>query len=237
MVIFLVSCAEKKEDIDYSKLDPEILFTEAESLYNQENYTESASKFMTISEEYPFSDTAVDSLFMALKSYYSALKFTDAEVVANEFIYLYPVSKKIEEVYYLKALIFYDQIKVVKLDQGNTLMAKEAIEEYLNRYPSGQYSNDLKLKMDLVTEHFAGKEMEVGRYYLTQNDYVAAINRFEIVVEKYQTTNHIEEALYRLTESYYALGITKEAKKYAAILGRNYPTSDWYLKAYNLLKS
>lgn len=237
VTLVMTACAEKKPEIDYSKLDPNLLFSEAKAEYDQQSYGNAAENFMKIYEEYPFSDIAQQALLMALKSNYAGLKFVDAETISNEFITLYPNSPNIEEVYYLRAVIYYDQIRVVRLDQANTVAAKEAIEEYLNRYPNGKFANDLNLKLDLVFEHFAGKEMEVGRYYLGQSDYIAAINRFKIVVEKYSRTSHVQEALYRLTECYYALGLVTEANEYASILGHNYPDNRWYQKAYNILKN
>jgi outer membrane protein assembly factor BamD len=134
------------------------------------------------------------------------------------------------------ALSYYNQIVDVRRDQSITVKAKRAFQDVLNRYPNGQYATDAKLKMDLVNSNLAGKEMEIGRYYLNKMEWVAAINRFKTVAQDYQTTPHVQEALYRLVEAYLSLGITKEARSAAAVLGHNYPQSKWYRAAYELLE-
>ena len=137
--------------------------------------------------------------------------------------------------FYLKAMSLYDQITDVGRDQSNTEQALTALQDVIQRFPNTAYARDASLKVDLTLDHLAGKEMTVGRYYLRQQDYIGAINRFRTVVERYQKTSQIAEALERLTEAYYALGVYNEAKTAAAVLGANYPGSPWYQDAYNLL--
>ena len=137
--------------------------------------------------------------------------------------------------YYLKGLCYYEQITDVGRDQKMTRLATESLNELVTRYPNSKYARDARLKLDLTHDHLAGKEMEVGRFYLERQQYLAALNRFKAVVKNYQTTTHIPEALYRLTEVYMILGLEQEARKAAAVLGHNYPGSQWYQDAYNLV--
>ena len=153
--------------------------------------------------------------------------------ISSRFI---PGSREVAYAFYLKAISLYEQIVDIGRDQGNTQAALVALQDVVQRFPDTEYARDATLKIDLTIDHIAGKEMSVGRYYLTRGDYIGAINRFRLVVEQYQTTNQITEALERLTEAYYALGLNSEAQTAAAVLGANYPGSVWYQSAYNILK-
>ena len=157
-------------------------------------------------------------------------------IAAERFVSLHPGHDDTAYAYYLLGLCYYEQISDVGRDQKMTVKALEAFESVVRRYPTSKYSRDAKLKMDLARDHLAGKEMEIGRTYQSLEFYIAAINRFRNVVEQYQTTSHVPEALYRLTESYLALGVTKEAEVAAAVLGHNFPGSDWYATSYALLR-
>src|SRR5262249_30468331 len=174
---------------------------------------------------------------MVAYSYYRGNKYTDAITALNHFIELHPGNKYAAYAYYLKALCYYEQIEDVRRDQKMTEQALAALNEVVNRYPTSAYARDARLKIDLTRDHLAGKEMDVGRYYEDRKLYLAAINRFRTVVEKYQTTSHTPEALERLTECYLALGVNEEAQTAAAVLGYNYPGSSWYQASYDLLKS
>jgi outer membrane protein assembly factor BamD len=176
-------------------------------------------------------------MLMSAFCYYQANKYTDAISTADQYISLHPGSKEVAYAFYLKAISLYEQIVDVGRDQSNTEAALVALQDVVQRFPDSEYARDATLKIDLTMDHLAGKEMEVGRYYLYQGDYIGAINRFRVVVEQYQRTSQIAEALERLTEAYYALGIDKEAQTAAAVLGANYPGSPWYQDAYSLLKS
>ena len=138
--------------------------------------------------------------------------------------------------YYLMGMCYYEQISDVGRDQEMTQRSQEAFDELIRRFPDSDYSQDAELKVDLIRDHLAGKEMEIGRYYQRREFWLASINRFQTVVEQYQTTTHVPEALHRLTESYLALGMTEEAQASAAVLGYNYPGNDWYQRSYALLQ-
>jgi outer membrane protein assembly factor BamD len=231
----LFACAEKAQ-LDLSGVPEGQIYQMAEKEYDSKNYVKAAELFRVVVDEYPFSATAAKAQIMEAYSYLLALRFVEAEVAIDEFLSLYPGNENTEWAYYLKALIYYDQILVVKLDQEFSAKAKLAIEEYLNRYPEGKYRNDLILKLDLVHEHLAGKEMLVARYYQQRADLVAAISRYQDVYRQFSNTSHIQEALYRLVECYKTMGIDLEAQKYASVLGHNYPESKWYKLSYELIK-
>jgi outer membrane protein assembly factor BamD len=154
--------------------------------------------------------------------------------VIEQFVRLNPGNKNIPYMYYLLALSYYEQIADVRRDQEMTEKALAALRDVSARFPDSDYARDAKLKLDLAFDHLAGKEMEIGRFYQKQGKYISAINRFKAVVQKYETTSHVTEALYRLTETYMALGVVDEAKRYAAVLGHNYPKSKWYSYAYRI---
>ncbi len=235
---FTFSCASKK--VTENKLDnltPEKLYNEGLDYVKKASYKKSITYFERINQEYPYSPLASKAQLMEAYAYYKTAKFEYAVAALDDYISLYPGEKNIEYVYYLKALCYYDQIVNVKLDQLGTEKAKEALAEVINRFPDSDYARDASFKMNLVLDHLAGKEMEVGRFYLKKSEIIAAINRFKTVVDKYQTTSQIEESLYRLVECYYLLGVEEEAKRYAIVLGNNYPDSIWYKHAYKLIKS
>jgi len=233
--LFLLACASK-EKLDLSGIAEGQIYQMAKTEYENKNYMQAAQLYRVVVDEYPFSTIAAKAQIMEAHSYFLALRFVEAEVAIEEFLSLYPGNENTEWAYYLKALIYYDQILIVKLDQEFSEKAKLSIDEYLNRYPEGKYTTDLILKLDLVNEHLAGKEMLIGRYYQQKADLVAAISRYQDVYKNYSTTSHIQEALFRLVECYQTLGISSEAQKYAAVLGHNYPDSKWYKYSYSLLQ-
>jgi len=173
---------------------------------------------------------------MSAFSYYSDGQYDDAILAVDRFIQLHPGNRDVAYAYYLKALSYYEQITDVGRDQRNTEQALLALNEVIRRFPDSGYARDSRLKLDLTRDHLAGKEMEVGRYYLNRSNYLAAINRFKTVIEDYQTTTHVPEALHRLSEAYTALGIEPEAQANAAVLGHNFPGSDWYIDSYELVE-
>jgi outer membrane protein assembly factor BamD len=162
-------------------------------------------------------------------------KYTPAIATLDRFIQLHPVHRDIAYIYYLRALCYYEQIADIQRDQKGTEQAMSALQEVVIRFPNSPYAGDARLKIDLCRDHMAGKEMEVGRYYERQHLYQAAIGRFQRVVDEYQTTAHVPEALDRIVEVYLALGLREQATRTAAVLGYNDPGSDWYLDAYNQL--
>jgi outer membrane protein assembly factor BamD len=172
---------------------------------------------------------------MAAYAHYRNDSYTEAVNTLDRFIELHPGNRDIAYAYYLKALCYYEQISDVRRDQKMTREARSALQEIVRRFPDTKYARDAQLKLDLTEDHLAGAEMAVGRYYLDNGHYLAAIKRFRTVVEEYQTTSHVPEALHRLVEAYLALGVTDEAQATAAVLGHNYPGSDWYADSYELL--
>lgn len=167
--------------------------------------------------------------------YYEANKYEEAINATDRFIKLHPGNKHVAYAYYLQSVCYYEQITDVGRDQDTTRKASEALREVMRRFPRSEYARDAKLKFDMTRDHLAGKEMAVGRFYQRDHKYVAAINRFNNVLEEFQTTTHTPEALHRLTETYLAMGVDDEAQAMAAVLGHNYPGSKWYKRSYDLL--
>ena len=200
-------------------------------------YRTAAESFDELERQHPYSQWATRAILMSAYAQYMRNSYDDAVLAAQRFITLHPGHKDAPYAYYLIAISYYEQIVDVKRDQSITEKALEALDEIGTRYPGTAYAQDAAAKALLARDHLAGKEMEVGRYYLKQNSLLAAINRFKTVVVKFQTTTHTPEALYRLTEAYYALGVMGEAQTAAAVLGHNYPSSEWYKDAYDLLQT
>lgn len=196
------------------------------------NYLFAAKLFDDVEREHPYSVWATKAQLMAGYAHYQASEYDEAIIAIDRFIQLHPGNRDIAYAHYLKALSYYEQISDVVRDQGTTENARTALNEVIRRFPNSRYARDAMLKLDLTQDHLAGKEMEVGRYYLTRAHYLAAINRFRRVIDNYQTTSHVPEALHRLVESYSALGIEDEARKAAAVLGHNFPGSEWYIDSY-----
>ncbi len=195
-----------------------------------------AEEFDEVERQHPYSIWATKAQLMAAYSYYLRQEHDDAILSLDRFIQLHPGNPDVAYAYYLKSLSYYEQISDVGRDQRTTQLALESLEEVSRRFPETSYARDARLKLDLTRDHLAGKEMEIGRFYLRRGHYLAAINRFKRVVEDYQTTTHVPEALHRIAESYTALGIEPEARKAAAVLGHNYPGSEWYVDSYAIVE-
>lgn len=215
---------------------PEVVYNNAMDSMDKKAYKTAIESFETLEREYPFSKWATRGQVMAAYAQYKQGKYDDVINTVDRFVKLHPGNEDVPYAYYLKALAYYEQIADVRRDQDVTLKAKEALKEVVARFPDSDYASDAQLKLDLVEDHLAGKELEIGRYYLQHGNTLAAINRYKIVVERFQTTSHIAEALHRLTEAYVILGVMSEAQRYAAVLGYNYPDSKWYQYSYDLLK-
>ncbi|AHJ62189.1 Lipoprotein, ComL family [Granulibacter bethesdensis] len=239
-------CGSSKDD-ELAKLDPAKM--SVEELYNtgvdamqDHRYTTAAQQFDAVQQYYPYSSWAANAQLMQGYSQYLEHKYMDAIGSLDRFIQLHPTHKDIAYAYYLRALSFYEQIADIQRDQKGTEDAMTALQEVVSRFPDSGYARDARLKIDLCRDHLAGKEMEIGRYYEREHLYAAAVNRFQTVVKEYQTTNHVPEALHRLTELYLLLGLRSDARRTAAVLGHNYPGSSWYqsswddLAAENLVK-
>jgi outer membrane protein assembly factor BamD len=229
----------------FNKDDDLIADTPADKLYNEglfllnnrQEYKEAAKKFDEVDRQNPYSDWARKALLMSAYSYYQAKEYTDCINSAQRYVTLHPGSPDAAYAQYLIGSSYYDQILDVSRDQARADKAINSLEEVVRKYPESEYATAAKKKVDMARDQLAGKEMEIGRFYMNKRDFIGAINRFKVVVTQYQTTRHVEEALERLTEAYVALGIIDEAQTAAAVLGHNFPDSRWYKDAYNLVKS
>ncbi len=217
------------------KLPVEQLYNEAKDELDSGSVKKAIEKFEEVERQYPYSEWAVRAQIMSAYASYRNEDYDAAIATLHHFVKLHPGNENTPYAFYLLALCYYEQISDVGRDQKMTQEAQRALEEVIKRYPDSEYARDAKLKLDLVADHLAGKEMEIGRYYLKRNEYLSAINRFKYVIDHYQTTSHTPEALHRLVESYLKLGVRDEAKKYTAVLGYNYPGSRWYRESYRLL--
>ena len=237
IVIPASGCARgnKSADTAYIARDVNSLYALAKDRMDKGRYEEAAKTFDEVERQHPYSVWARRAQLMSGFSYYMARKYPEAISSAQRFLTIHPGNKDAPYAHYLVAMSHYQQIEDVTRDQASTANAANAFGELMRRYPDSRYASDARLKLDLINDHLAGKEMEVGRFYQRSGKWLAATLRFRKVVEQYQTTNHTPEALERLVECYLALGIPQEAQKAAAVLGRNYPGSEWYHRAYKLV--
>jgi outer membrane protein assembly factor BamD len=215
----------------------------AEELYNQalaklqdKDFGGAAKKFEEVEKQYPYSQWQRKAILMLTFSHYQNGSYDDAIASAKRYIGRYSSGPEADYAYYLEAMSYYNQIPDISRDQDRAAKAAEAFNAIIEKFPKSDYAQDARVKLQVARDQLAGKEMLVGRYYLEQHNYAAAINRFREVLFKYQTTRHAEEALMRLTEAYLALGITNEAQTAAAVLGHNFPESQWYKDAFALLR-
>jgi len=234
----IAGCARNsaKSDLPYVARDVGTLYSTARKRLDQGRYKEAAILFDEVERQHPYSIWARRAQLMSAFSYYLNRDYTESIQSAQRFLSVHPGNRDAPYAYYLVALSYYEQIRDVTRDQKITLQALNALGELTRRYPNTRYASDARLKIDLVNDHLAGKEMEIGRFYETRGQWLAATLRFRTVVDKYQTTTHIPEALMRLTESYLSLGVPEEAQKATAVLGANYPGTDWYGHAYKLMQ-
>lgn len=224
-----------KDNLAFQEAPVEQLYNNALDQLRRRNWEEAAKAFDEVERQHPYSVWARRAILMSAYSYYEAAKYNQAILAADRFIQLHPGNKDAPYAYYLKAVSLYEQIVDVGRDQKKTEQATAALTELIRRFPQTEYARDARLKYDLTRDHLAGKEMNIGRYYLMRGQQIAAINRFRTVIEKYQTTSHVPEALHRLVEAYLSMGIVKEAQTAAAVLGYNYPGNEWYQDSYALL--
>ncbi|MBA4748808.1 MAG: outer membrane protein assembly factor BamD [Sphingopyxis sp.] len=223
-------------DQRYIARDVNTLYRAAQDRLDRGNYALAAGLFDEVERQHPYSPWARRAQLMSAFSYYMDREYTPSIESAQRFLSIHPGNKDAPYAYYLIALSYYEQISDITRDQKITDQARNALGEVIRRYPDTRYAADARLKLDLVNDHLAGKEMEIGRYYQRASSWLAASIRFREVADKFQTTGHTPEALYRLTECYLALGILSEAKKSAAVLGANYPGSKWYERAFDLMQ-
>ncbi|MDF1587504.1 outer membrane protein assembly factor BamD [Marinimicrococcus flavescens] len=232
--LLLAGCSGNDKS-DYVERPVDELYNEAQDLLVDGSARSAAEAFEEVERQHPYSQWATRAQIMAAYAYYEANEYDQAIGAAERFLDLHPGSEDAAYAQYLIGVSYYEQISDVRRDQAMTENALEAFTELVRRYPDTDYARDARLKIDLTRDHLAGKEMEIGRYYERKQEYVAAINRFREVIERYQTTTHVPEALHRLVESYLALGLREEARDAAAVLGYNFPGNVWYERSYALL--
>jgi outer membrane protein assembly factor BamD len=215
----------------------DVLYNQGLANLNAGRLTEASRKFDAVDRQHPYSEWARKSMVMGAFANYRQGKYDEAINSAKRYVSLYPSSEDAAYAQYIVGLSYFRQIRDVTQDQKESRRAIEAMEEVVQRWPESEYVDDAREKVRFARDQLAGKEMQIGRYYLERREYIAAVKRFRYVVENYSNTRHVEEALARLTESYYAMGLTSEAQTAAAVLGQNYPDSQWYRDSYTLLQT
>ena len=226
----------KNRDTAYVARDVDTLYQAAKDRLDRGDIKEAAALFDEVERQHPYSPWARRAQLMSSFSYYVAREYSKSIQSAQRFLSIHPGNRDAAYAYYLVALNYYEQISDVTRDQKVTQQAQSALNELIRRYPNSRFASDARLKLDLVNDHLAGKEMTIGRSYQRSGKWLASTVRFRTVIDTYQTTSHTPEALYRLVESYLSLGIPAEAQKVAAVLGANYPGDEWYARAYELMQ-
>ena len=238
LVMGLSACSgghKDKEAVSVESATVETLYERASKAMDDGRYVEATKYYEEVERQHPYSKWSTRAQLMAAYSSYLDQRYDEAVAALDRYIQLHPGAQDVDYAYYLKAMSFYEQISDVRRDQEMTIQAIKSLNTLIRRFPNSEYSRDASLKRDLTLDHLAGKEMEIGRYYLNRGYTNAAINRFRTVVASFQTTSHVAEALHRLVEAYMTLGLKQEAYKVAAVLGHNYPGSKWYERSYKLL--
>ncbi len=238
LVLSLSACASwrnRNNDTPIEEMEAQPIFQQAEAEMEAGNPDDAAALFLEVERLHPYSEWARRALIMATYAYHQDRDYENSRATAQRFLDFYPADEDAAYAQYLLALSYYDQIDQVGRDQGLTYQALQALRVVIERYPDSEYAASAILKFDLAFDHLASKEMEIGRYYLRRENYTAAINRFRVVVEQFQTTSHTPEALLRLVEAYLALGLPNEAQTAGAILGHNFQASPFYDDAFRLL--
>ncbi|WP_294389754.1 outer membrane protein assembly factor BamD [uncultured Sphingomonas sp.] len=221
----------------YVARDVDTLYNAAKDQLDRRNYKVAAALFDEVERQHPYSPWARRAQLMSAFSHYLARSYPDSIQSAQRFLAIHPGNKDAPYALYLIAVDYYEQIGDVNRDQKISQQALDAMGELIRRYPDSSFAADARLKVDLINDHLAGKEMQIGRFYQRRNDWLASVIRFRRVIDNYQTTSHVPEALMRLVESYLELGVQDEARKTAAVLGANYPGTDWYEHAYQLIQN
>lgn len=226
-----------KEETIYPDVPAEQRYNEGLTLMQKNEYNEAITRFEDVDRQHPYSEWARKALLMVAYINYTQGSYEECIGAARRYLALHPGSEDAAYAQYLVAASYFDQIPDISRDQQRTQRAMDSLEEVIRKFPNTEYAVSAKKKLEVARDQLAGKEMMIGRYYLEQRNYAGAINRFKVVVTRYQTTRHVEEALYRLTEAYMALGVMSEAQTSAAVLGYNFPDSSWYKDAYKLVQS
>jgi outer membrane protein assembly factor BamD len=230
--------ASPKTSSDLAKDEPaEVLFNDGLARLQSRNYEGAARKFSEVDKQYPYTSWSKRSLLLVAFSNYENRSYEDAISGAKRYVQLYPADKDAAYAQYLVGMSYFNQMPDITRDQERSQRALLAMDELINKYPQSEYVPDARQRVSIARDQLAGKEMDIGRYYLNQRNYPGSVNRFREVIVRYQTTRHAEEALMRLTEAYMAMGVVPEAQTAAAVLGHNYPDSQWYKDAFKLLES
>ena len=230
------ACSSDEEEVEYQEAPVENLYNSAMDSLEVGNYGAATQQFDEVERQHPYSPWATKAQIMAAYAYYQADQYDEAVAALERFIQLHPANPDVPYAHYLIGLSYYERISDPARDQEMTQQARRVFSELITRYPDSEFARDARVKLDLANDHLAAKEMVVGRYYLNQRHYLAAINRFKGVIQFYQTTTHTPEALHRMVEAYRALGLDDEAQKVAAVLGYNFPGSEWYIDSYALVE-
>ena len=228
IIILFTTIACNKDVAKKDDLSVTDLYHSAASNMKSGNLKQSLELFEKAEQEYPYSPWATRAKIMQIYCHYLLSDYESVTINADAFLKLHPAHQDADYVLYMKALSYYDRIPKITKDQEYAKNALELFEKLISTYSISEYAKDSRIKMDLIKDHLAGKEMDIGRYYLRQKNYIAALNRFQNVIKFYQTTSHTQESLYRMVEIFASLGISDEATKYATVLGANYPESTWY---------
>lgn len=237
LALALAGCAgkPKKDKLVYEERPVELLYATGADRMDKQQWNQAVNYFAEVERQHPYSEWSRRAILMTAFAHYQADSYAEAIADADRFISLYPGNQAAAYAHYLKAICYFEEIVDVGRDQAATGQALEALRDVVQRYPKSEYAADARLKIDMVNDQLAGKEMTIGRYYLRHGDTLAAVGRFRTVVDRYQTTTHTPEALYRMVEAYMTMGLLDEATKNGAVLGYNYPGDGWYRDAYRLL--
>lgn len=235
LVMTLGACAWGQREAPVESRSAQEIYLDAEGLLAANRPRDAGQLFTEVERLYPYSEWAKRAMLMSAFAYHEGGLYAESRAAATRYLDFFPADVDAPYAQFLIALSYYDQIVDIGRDQRNTFDALQELRDIIERYPESEYAKSAEMKFELTLDHLAGKEMEVGRYYLRRGHYTSAINRFRVVVEEYQTTNHTPEALHRLVESYLSLGLVQEAQTAGAILGHNFQGSDWYADSYALL--
>ncbi len=239
IIVFLICCSSKKNnqlsELENDLISPEEIYVDAMTYFNNENFVLADQEFKRIVKLFPLSNEAIQSEIMIGFIKYALMNYDEAIFQFSKIINKYPSHKNLDYIYYMVAMSNYEQIAHHQLDGRYNELSLEAFNQVIIRFPDSKYSKDSAQKIILVKTNKAAKHMEIGRFYLKEKKYIAALNRFKTVIEEYDETKFTPEALHRMVESYYAIGMTEEAIQTAAVLGHNYPNSKWYRYSYNLI--
>ncbi|MDB5456235.1 MAG: transporter [Caulobacter sp.] len=237
VAVSVAGCAgkSKKPNLAYEERPVELLYSTGANRLDRGSWNEAVDYFREVERQHPYSEWSRRSILMTAFAHYQGNQYSDAIADADRFISLYPGNPSAAYAFYLKAICYFEQIVDVNRDQAATEQALAALRDVVQRYPNSEYAQDARLKIDMVNDQLAGKEMAIGRYYLRDGKTLAAVGRFRAVIDRHQTTSHTPEALYRLVECYITLGLMDEAKRNGAVLGYNFPGDRWYGDAYKLL--